>query len=242
MPLDGNKHVGHRERLKERFAEDGLDCFQEHNILELLLFYSIPRKDTNEIAHTLLERFGSLEGVFNADIDELTDIHDVGEHTACFLRMFAGLIHTYINDRKQNEIINGIRNIMEFAVRKLAFFKSENLLIFFIDNKQSLLSWHCLQEGCVSADNLDNRTLIRMLMGTNATHVVLARNYISPRKKIGKDDFAIARSVSSALNTIGIGLYDYIVVCSETFYLTMSGSGDRSMYGYLMNMKGGDSK
>ena len=74
MGNEKNLHEGHRQRLKNRFLESGLDSFQPHNILEMLLFYSIPRKDTNDIAHSLIEKFGSLSGVFDADVEELTKV------------------------------------------------------------------------------------------------------------------------------------------------------------------------
>ena len=96
MSSDGKKHGGHRDRLRERFIRDGLDGFEEHNILEMLLFYPIPQKDTNELAHALLDRFGSLESVFNATPEELMQIDGVGEHTARFLSMFSKTIDARI--------------------------------------------------------------------------------------------------------------------------------------------------
>ena len=224
MPLDGKKHGGHRNRLRERFVKDGLDGFEEHNILEMLLFYTIPQRDTNEIAHALLDRFGSLEGVFNAKTEELVEVNGTGEYSAQFLSMFSKLIDSYIDDRRQNEIISGIHNITEFIVRKLAFSQTECLMIFFIDNKQSVLSWHYLQEGCVFPDNLDKRTIMRMIMGTNTTHVILARNYIKGQTKLRKNDLTVALTISEMFRTIGVGLFDYIVVGRDRSYATLTGN------------------
>ena len=81
-------HDGHRERLKSRFCEHGIDSFNDLNALELLLFYAIPRRDTNVIAHALLDRFGGLSGVFEASIPELTDVPGVGENTALLIQLF----------------------------------------------------------------------------------------------------------------------------------------------------------
>lgn len=224
MPLDGKKHGGHRNRLRERFVKDGLDGFEEHNILEMLLFYTIPQRDTNEIAHALLDRFGSLEGVFNATTEELVEVNGTGEYSAQFLSMFSKLIDSYIDDRRQNEIISGIHNITEFIVRKLAFSQTECLMIFFIDNKQSVLSWHYLQEVCVFPDNLDKRTIMRMIMGTNTTHVILARNYIKGQTKLRKNDLTVALTISEMFRTIGVGLFDYIVVGRDRSYATLTGN------------------
>ena len=86
-----NVHSGHRQRVKERFLRDGLDGFEMHNALELLLFYSIPREDTNTIAHDLINRFGSLRAVFEAPIDELCTINGVGEHTATMIKLIPAI-------------------------------------------------------------------------------------------------------------------------------------------------------
>lgn len=226
MPLDGKKHGGHRDRLRERFLRDGLDSFEEHNILELLLFYPIPQKDTNELAHALLDRFGSMEGVFNAGVGQLMQVDGVGEHTALFLSLFSEMTASYIEDRRQNEIIIGMRGITEFVVRKLTYSPTECLLIIFIDNKQCMLNWHYLQEGTVSDDNLDIRTIMRMLMGTNTTHVLLARNYLKGKCSLKKTDLSLASQVSDALRGIGVQLFDYIVVGSNNAVVTLNGNAD----------------
>jgi len=88
-------HEGHRKRLKERFLREGLDSFEQHQVLELLLFFSIPRKDTNELAHTLLNRYGSLSGVFEADPKDLATTPGIGENSAILLSLipiFQGVI------------------------------------------------------------------------------------------------------------------------------------------------------
>lgn len=242
MPLDGKMHGGHRTRIKERFIRDGLDSFEEHNILEMLLFYPIPQKDTNELAHDLLNRFGSLEGVFNADVEQLLQVGGVGEHTALFLTLFSEMTESYIEDRRQNEIIIGMRSITEFAVRKLAFSPTECLLIIFIDNKQCMLNWHCLQEGFVSADSLDIRTVMRMVMGTNTTHVLLGRNYLKGKCSLRKTDLSVASQVSDALRGIGVGLFDYIAVGSNNTVVTLNGNADFDFQTGKRNAKAGDGK
>lgn len=240
MPLDGKKHVGHRERLKERFIREGLDGFEEHNILELILFYTIPQKDTNELAHELLDRFGSLEGVFCAGTEQLMQVEGVGEHTALFLSMFDELMEAYREDRRQNEFIIGTGNISEFAVRKLAYSQTERLMVIFIDNKQCMLNWHYLQEGYISAEDIDIRTVIRMVMGTNTTHVLLARNYIKATGIVRKTDFTVATRVSDALRGIGVSLFDYIVVGKNNTVATLNGNAVLERKTLTRNAKVGD--
>ena len=89
-------HEGHRQRLKNRFLEHGLESFEKHNILELLLFYSIPQKDTNDLAHTLLDHFGTLRGVFEADFSELIKIPGIKENTATLIKLIPELAREYM--------------------------------------------------------------------------------------------------------------------------------------------------
>ena len=88
-------HDGHRQRLIQRFLEEDLDNFEPHNVLELLLFYAIPRKDTNELAHVLIDTFGSLKGVFDAPYEELIKVAGIGPNTAALLKLVPSLTRTY---------------------------------------------------------------------------------------------------------------------------------------------------
>lgn len=98
-------HEGHRERLKNRFLTSSLDNFEPHNILELLLFYSIPRQDTNEIAHALLDRFGSLKGVFDADFSELIKIKGIKENSATLIKLIPQISRAYMFEEINKEKI-----------------------------------------------------------------------------------------------------------------------------------------
>ncbi|UWG97971.1 hypothetical protein LPY66_03955 [Dehalobacter sp. DCM] len=91
-------HEGRRIRLKRRFLEEGLDSFEDHQILELLLFYAIPCKDTNELAHVLIEKYGSLSKVFDADPNELTTTPGLGENSAVLLSLMPSLARIYFKD------------------------------------------------------------------------------------------------------------------------------------------------
>ena len=230
MPLNGKMHGGHRERLKDRFLRDGLENFEEHNILELMLFYVIPQRDTNELAHSLLTRFGSLEGVLNADVEALREADGIGEHAALFLNLFSGLMDAYIDDRKQNETITGTKNIIDFAVRKLAFSEMECLIVCFIDNKQTLLNWHYVQEGYIGADTLDTKSLVRMFIGTNTTRAILVRNYLKGKAKFGQTDLKIVKESAVALKRVGVKLADYIVVGSDRKYAALTSTPEVEHY------------
>ena len=100
-----NVHEGHRQRLRDRFLKEGLDGFAPHNVLELLLFYAVPQRDTNELAHRLLTRFGSLSGVLDADFDELCQVEGVGANVATLLKLVPGLARRYLDDYDENGVV-----------------------------------------------------------------------------------------------------------------------------------------
>ena len=113
-------HDGHRQRLKERFLKEGLDNFNELQVLELLLFYCIPRQDTNPIAHALLDRFGSLAQVLEAPASELLKVPGIGEGTATFLPLMSSLCRYYLVHRTSSNVI--LSTIEQFGNYLLPFF------------------------------------------------------------------------------------------------------------------------
>ena len=112
-----NLHEGHRRRLKERFLKDGLDGFEAHNVLELLLFYAIPQRDTNDLAHQLLQRFGSLSAVFEADYEELCQLPGVGTNVATLLKLIPDLTRRYLEDLKAEvPVLKDVEQIADFLL------------------------------------------------------------------------------------------------------------------------------
>ncbi len=112
-----NLHEGHRERLRNRFVKDGLESFEDHNILELLLFYSIARKDTNEEAHALINEFGSLSGVFDASYEDLCKVKGIGERTASLIKLVPEIFRKYETDKinKNGVILNNAELVAKYA-------------------------------------------------------------------------------------------------------------------------------
>lgn len=123
-------HVGHRERLKNRFLNEGLDDFEKHNILELLLFYAIPRVDTNEIAHDLIREFGSLSEVMNANFDDLVKVDRITPNAAVLLKLIPSLARAYLTDKSPaGEVFDSAEKAASFSSRSLRA-KPRRLSIF----------------------------------------------------------------------------------------------------------------
>ncbi len=218
-------HEGHRKRLKKRFANEGLESFESHNVLELLLFYSIPRRDTNEIAHRLIDRFGSLEDVFNASVDELVKIDGVGECTALLIKVIDELIDRYVDDIR-GKGRNSSAEVFVDTASDCFEGSDESLVIMCLDSRLAELNHHFIPveikqdaDGCDSFE-LDAGELTRLIANTNATSIVAAHRHDDSPQPL-KEDFCIVREVNRILKPMGVSFVDYIIICKDIKYSLM---------------------
>lgn len=131
-----NLHENHRARVRKRFEHEGLKTFADHNVLELLLFYSIPQKDTNDIAHRLLDEFGSLSAVFDAPKDVLMNVVGVGENTATLIKLMPELFSRYEQDKIKNEsiVLNSAEAAGKYFMSRFIGANTEKLYAVCLDN------------------------------------------------------------------------------------------------------------
>ena len=128
-----NDHDGHRQRLKTRFLECGIDDFEPHNVLELLLFYAVPRKDTNVLAHNLIKEFGSLSAVLDADPKDLMKVEGVGENTATFLSMMPQIARKYLEDKEREcVVVKTVSDLGKYLIPKFPLMNQKILMLLFL--------------------------------------------------------------------------------------------------------------
>ena len=218
-------HEGHRQRLKERFRRDGLDNFNEVQVLELLLFYCIPRQDTNPVAHALLDRFGSFHQVFEAPIGELEKVPGMGPNAATFLHLVRDAGRYYHINRAMEEQI--LLTTEQYGRYLTSFFfgrRNEMVYLLCMDAKCKVLCCKEIGEGSVNFASVPVRRVVEAALGVNATTVVLAHNHPSGIAIPSSEDVQTTRRVAAALNTMDITLIDHIIVADDEFVsLTQSG-------------------
>lgn len=214
-------HEGHRDRLRERFINEGLQNFEQHNILELLLFYSIPQRDTNEIAHRLINRFGSLSEVLEAPVSELVQVKGIGYHSAVLLSMIPQICNKYMEDRAVRHEISGLEEIAKFAANCFIGMTTEHFLLICVDNRQSMISHHFISEGDVDSSSVDMRKIVQFLMGSNATAAVIAHNHPRGGIKPSRADLMTTLAIARSLDALHIRLLDHVVVSNDS-YLSMA--------------------
>ena len=211
-------HGGHRQRLRQRFAQEGLDNFTQEQVLELLLFYSIPRIDTNELAHHLIRRFGSLAQVLEAPVEELQKVPGIGENSAVLLHLIAEVTRYYQVNRSLHErILNTIEKCGQYLLPFFLGRRNETVFLLCLDAKCKLLCCREISEGSVNAASISVRKIVETALSANATSVVLAHNHPSGMAMPSAEDIETTHRIASALSTVDVILADHIVVCDDDF-------------------------
>lgn len=222
-------HAGHRERLRQRFSENGFDGFQQHEILEFVLGYAIPQKDLNPLAHELIDRFGSLSGVFDASADDLKKVNGIGDYSATLLSMMPGLFRVYSDSKNLKSALYTPEQIGEFLKPKFLGFKHEMIYGIFMDNKCSVLK-HCrLSEGSAISVPLCTRKICEIAFQTGATAVVIAHNHPNGIPLPSKEDIINTSNLSSCLKCFDISLVDHLIFGDDDF-VSLASSEDFKKY------------
>lgn len=211
-------HEGHRSRKKEQFRAHGLDAFADHEVLELLLYYAVPRQDTNPIAHRLMEKFGSLEGVFSADRAALEEVEGIGENASTLLSLMLPLMRRIRASSGANE------TILSDAEQAGAYFldlffgqREEKLYEACLDAKGRLLTCRLVAEGDSESVSLNMRKIVENALKCGASSVLLAHNHPSGVALPSPADNAATLSAFDALRTVGVELADHIIVADDDF-------------------------
>lgn len=218
-------HDGHREKMRQRFLKGGLEPFADHEALELLLYYAIPRRDTNPIAHALMERYGSLRAVLSAPVEDLQKVEGIGESAAILLKLVPQLYRkARLADAAQETVLNSAEKAGAYLLECFADEKNEVIYQLCLDRKGRLLACKRLGEGGVSNAELNIRRVVENAILTSASAVILAHNHPSGIALPSTDDYATTTRARDALRTIGVELADHIIVADGDF-VSMADSG-----------------
>lgn len=206
-------HSGHRERLKARFSKEGLSHFEPHNVLELLLFFSIPYKDTNEIAHRLLNQFGSIRNVLDAPEEELERVPGVGHNTAILLKLV-----TAVERRSRtefNETVKAIDNTVtakRFCENLFYGQTNEAMIVICLDNCNHLIHYETVANGTVNHSSVECRPLLEAVLRHNSSSVILTHNHPRGECTVSSADLNFTMEIKMLLRNFDIELRDHIVV------------------------------
>lgn len=227
-----NIHEGHRERLKASFSEHGLESFNDLNALELLLFYAIPRSDTNPVAHRLLDRFGSLAAVFDASERELMDVEGVGRSTAVLLRLLPQMLKkSMVSETAEIRQIRKPSDAGRFLLPRFMYEKDEIIYVIFLDTKKCVICCSEMGRGVVNGADVSVRRIVEAALKNKASSLILAHNHPDGIALPSKEDDSFTKRLFSSLNLIGIRLEDHLIFVGDE-YVSLADSGLMQLYKY----------
>ena len=221
-----NSHAGHRERMKNKFLKNGIEVFEPHEALEILLFYSNAQKNTNPIAHDLLDTFGGdFYKVFDAEYEELLKVKGIGAQSAFLIKLVAAL-GNYYNRSKWSEKpkLMTSAEVGSFTIDYIGERRDEIFIIICLDSSRKVIAVEKVAEGSVNKVNVDVRKTVEKAIKNNATSVILAHNHPAGIAKPSMEDIEVTRVLREAFETINITVTDHIIV-SDGIFVSMAGQG-----------------
>lgn len=214
-----NVHAQHRQRIRTRIAKTGFDGLHDHEILEFLLFFAIPRGDVNPIAHALIDRFGSLSGVLEASAQELQAVKGIGDTAALFLHSMLPIFRRYTLDKEQqrmhNQPLTSPKLIIDYVKPYFIGLHNEMALMFCVDSSGTVLHFEKLGEGSVGSVTFTIRRLVEIAIQYHAYAVILAHNHPRGAARPSNEDINMTSRVHSALQSVEIQLLDHVIIADD---------------------------
>lgn len=219
-------HDGHRGRMKEKFINYGLESFTDIEAIELLLFYSIPRKDTNELAHALLDRFRGFKGVMEAGVNELMEVEGIGENAASLIALVAAMNKRYLNHDRKNvkgTILADSESAVKYILPLFAYDRNERMIMVTLDAAAKVISCNAVGEGVSNMVETSTRKMMDIALRDNAVSIIIAHNHLSGSPEPSQADLLSTSKLNNAMKMIGVELLDHIIVMGNEYFSMRSG-------------------
>ena len=216
--MAGNVHAGHRARLKERFLNESLDAFNSHQILELLLYYGVPYRDTNGVAHNLISKYGSLSAVFEANYEELMQMKDIGSNSAVLLKLIPELSKKYLADKWRDRPQLGSTTLAgEYAVTLFVGVSYEVFYLICLDAQHRVNMAVPVFEGTINEAPVYPRLIVENALRYKASSVILSHNHPGGSVNASKADIEATMKLKLALSSISVNVVDHIIVAGNDY-------------------------
>ena len=210
---------GHRERLRERFLQNGDTALADHELLELILFYAIPRRDTKSIAKGLLKEFGSLSAVLSAKAEDLAQISGLSENSAGLLKAVYAAASRMAQKQIMNQLVlSNWEQLLSYCHVAMANLPTEQLRVLFLDKKNKLIADEVKQEGTVDHTPAYPREIIKRALNLGASAIILVHNHPSGDPTPSRADMQLTDTVAEVAQLMGITLHDHIIIAKTAHY------------------------
>lgn len=218
-------NAGHRERLKAKLLNGGGDNLYDYEILELLLFNAIPRRDVRPLAKTLIRQFSSLGNVVNANPAELKKIKGVGPSLITFFKLLKETIRLLNKEQIVNQAcLDSPNKVIEYLRANIGYKTTEHIIILYLNHKKRLIATEICDYGSVTAISLYPREVLKSAVHHDASHVIVSHNHPTDYTRPSNADVEITLTLRNVLNAANISLMDHIVISkSSSFSFKMHG-------------------
>lgn len=219
--MSASEHSGHRERLRKRYLNEGLDNFEQHEVLELLLYYAIPRKDCNVIAHKLLNEFNTISNVFDTDVKRLSKVEGMGEISAVLLNLIPSIARIYTQDKwsvENRATLGSFDSMGRYAINMFMGKTKEEFAIICLDSNRTVHFVGTVLKGTINETPAYPRLIVDEALKHNAQTVILTHNHPSGSILPSEADMIATKAVVNALEAISIDVLDHVIVSGERYY------------------------
>ena len=218
------KGAGHRQRLRDRFLERGLEGFSDAEILELLLSFGTPRSDCKEPAKAALKQFGSLAAVLEEPLVGLQEIKGIGPKNAFAVHFIHAVARRYLKDRLQGKrYLHSSTDVRDYLLHALRGLKKEVLTVIYLDSSHAILDTETVAEGTINVNTVYPRELVKKALQQNAAAMIIAHNHPSGSLDPSPQDIELTRTLSLLGSMMQIQLLDHIIIGNGSFSFADNG-------------------
>ena len=215
-------HEKHRERIRNRYLKEGFSSFDTHQLLEVLLFYAKPRGDTNECAHALLERFGSLKALFEATDDERQEVEGIGLNTSMMFSVMVELLRRYDLENTETHVrYDRMTKVCDYLPHLFRGVPHECLYMLMFNNRMNLIDCRLISTGTVNSTNASIPIMAKLALQKNASAVIMAHNHPQGIALPSHEDINITELAKQALQMLGIALTEHFVYADDAIFPIM---------------------
>ena len=206
-------YMGHRQRMREKFATGGLEHFLDHETLELLLTYCIARRDTKPLAWALIKRFGNLSAVLDAPVEELCAVPGMGEHSAQFLKLIRAVFKKYsLEEVQEKQTIRTPEEVVAYCNASLAGQSDECVELIYLSVRNTVIGTEIISSGTLDRVSISPRKIVERALAAKAAAIILVHNHPSGDPTPSMDDIVMTKEVARAAALLGISVHDHIIV------------------------------
>ena len=210
---------GHRARMRQRLLTAGPDAVADHELLEMMLFLALPRRDTKPIARALIQRFGSFANAISAPLADLRATPDLGESGAAALKLVqAAALRLARAEIRDQPVLGNWDRLLAYLTAALARERTEQFRILFLDNKNRLIADEAQSRGTVNHTPVYPREVAKRALELHATALILVHNHPSGDPHPSRDDIVMTKSIAAAAQTLSVSLHDHIIVGNGAWF------------------------